>query len=1434
MLIEVLENTIRASSRRRDVRCLNVHIFCLLFAFSIVLPSTSLAATYYCDPVNGNNDNNGLDVNHAWAGLVSALEAHYPDNPVTSGDTIKCLTGYHGEFVYNDPAKDVLQNAVNTDYITCEAADGADPCLGRIYVTAGCKYWKFKGFNISTEHRPEGWKKDAKLIYIRGGTGESDSGYIWIEDCNIHSWFDNRLEGVDTCEEKAALTQYADGIALATLAGGHCTIKNCKIWNVENGVSLGGVGYNLLSGNEIYQTFTDYIKLQGGNYNVIENNYCHDSLKNYCGGHVDCIQRDNSRTIPPPKYATIRDNIFIFTHDYSDPNSQSGCQGIYIQIETCDPNVADCNEFKAVGWQVENNLFVVASTYGIRLDGATDCNVVNNTIVLPYNYSGTANPKISSNPSALYEPNNFHIHNNIVYNWQTHPNTIASNNLDLDIYPPTSVFVDYVGGDYRLNAESPAIGYADPDYATSKDILGNPRDSEPDAGCYEYISSDSGNSAPVLAAIGDKTVDEGSLLTFSVSATDADGDTITYSATSLPSGASFVNQTFSWTPGYDQAGTYQVTFTASDTSGAQDSETITITVNNVNRSPELQSIGNKSVNENDTLSFTISASDPDGDAITYSVDPLPSGAAFGNGTFTWTPGYDQAGIYTLTFTASDGQAQDSETISVTVNNVNRKPVLDAIADQSVCAGDTLSFAVIATDADGDSIQYSASGLPSGASFSGRSFSWTPTSSQAGSYSITFTASDGQLADSKTVAVTVSADNKAPQVTECSPGDGEIQVPLNNLIILHVVDDGAGVDANSVTIKVDDSIVYTGGSTEYESATGRCLRLGTAADYKFVYQSNQMFDFDQTVTVTVSAADLSGNTMSAYSYQFETEMLSFGENKLVSSDNLSKSGVVTVRDSSGNIWTAWQAGTIGSRDIYIARMAANTSTFSKAVRLTTNPADQCNPDLAIDSDDKLYLVWQDNRRGNWDIYIRTSADGTSWSSERRITDSNDNQVNPAIAVDDSTATPTAYLTWQSDQTGNQDIFAAASNNDFLTSTVWQVTTESHDQLEPAITADSTGVVYIVWTDQRNGSKDIYGAASNNGPWQNLPIVTKQGDQSSPVIAAEQTGSMLHMLWVDEVSGNKDIYYASSEALPSSPLTGTNIVDDETGADQSEPAIVVTGSTGENLKVYACWKDNRNLSTSGDSDIYFVQIGTADNIFVGDDGTNSNQSMPALGAYSSGRPYLLWADDRGTSQNVYYAGATFPKTDALASGLVLSSAHATIGPSTIADTDDASVIVPEGACPYKVTIEILKVQNPPKLTLQRFSLPFEFGPSGLEFSKPVTVTIPYTVSGDGQSVSAYWYDPLTGTLSQQGITNVQTIKVSSDLYALRFNTTHFTQFFVGGESITSGGGGGGGGCTLVSYDHNGSVTEFLLPYTLLAAVIIILKLRDARNRARHGNA
>ena len=88
-----------------------------------------------------------------------------------------------------------------------------------------------------------------------------------------------------------------------------------------------------------------------------------------------------------------------------------------------------------------------------------------------------------------------------------------------------------------------------------------------------------------------------------------------------------------------------------------------------NQPPVLGAIGNRVVVEGENFVLTLAASDPDNDELTFSADPLPSGATFDGqqGVFSWMPGPGQSGEYQITFGVSDGELTDSETVSVTVS-----------------------------------------------------------------------------------------------------------------------------------------------------------------------------------------------------------------------------------------------------------------------------------------------------------------------------------------------------------------------------------------------------------------------------------------------------------------------------------------------------------------------------------------------------------------------------------------------------------------------------------------------------------------------------------------------------------------------------------------------------------------------------------------------
>ena len=159
------------------------------------------------------------------------------------------------------------------------------------------------------------------------------------------------------------------------------------------------------------------------------------------------------------------------------------------------------------------------------------------------------------------------------------------------------------------------------------------------------------NHPPVISPIGNQTVYEGSLLQFTVSAADADNDPLTYSASTLPSGAGFSTSThvFSWRPASGQAGTYYVTFQVTD-GKASTSQTITITVNRV--TPTTGQISG-------TVKDASSGLFINGASVSNGRTSITTAS---NGSYTFTN--LSAGNYTVTATAT-GYQSSSMVVTVT-------------------------------------------------------------------------------------------------------------------------------------------------------------------------------------------------------------------------------------------------------------------------------------------------------------------------------------------------------------------------------------------------------------------------------------------------------------------------------------------------------------------------------------------------------------------------------------------------------------------------------------------------------------------------------------------------------------------------------------------------------------------------------------------------
>ncbi|GAB4281467.1 MAG: hypothetical protein Kow0092_36770 [Deferrisomatales bacterium] len=151
-------------------------------------------------------------------------------------------------------------------------------------------------------------------------------------------------------------------------------------------------------------------------------------------------------------------------------------------------------------------------------------------------------------------------------------------------------------------------------------------------------------------------------------------------------------------------------------------------------------------------------SDPDGDGLEARlVTDAGRGTLTLNsdGSFAYAPAPDFNGSDGFAYSARDplGGSNVAQ-VTITVAPVNDAPVLGELADRSVREGELLEFTVSATDPDGTTPTLAVRDLPEGATFSGGVFRWTPGPEQAGSYTVTFIASDRRSTDTGTVRIAV--------------------------------------------------------------------------------------------------------------------------------------------------------------------------------------------------------------------------------------------------------------------------------------------------------------------------------------------------------------------------------------------------------------------------------------------------------------------------------------------------------------------------------------------------------------------------------------------------------------------------------------------------------------------------------------------------------
>ena len=571
-----------------------------------------VGTSYYCDPVNGNMNNDGLSEATAWGSLQDAIGAKKRFLP---GDVIFLMNGSHGQ-----PYLSGGNNGSGSSdgYITIRPVQGQKPVIASVQLENG-NYWSFDGVTFSSDGSGGNFSRDYMI------TTNNTFTNLKIINCTFHS-------GEDSSSWTKA-DWYSNSEDAVMVRGDYLIFNNNIITNTYFAFQMEG-DYAEVKNNLIDNFGADAIRALGS-HALYEGNLIRDAyVEDYGINHDDAIQmyQRSNVTSGVVSDVIIRGNKI---YNFADPITQAmkddklvgySMQGI-IQTDGHSDNII-----------VENNLVVSDHYHGITLPGAVNCRVQNNTVMKT---PTSVNPTTDAHPWIRFakdKQGNFAhdcvMRNNIstfktegiYWEFDENPtsgydrNNLRENNIEQVEANYSNLFVNYSGFDFHLVDGSAAIDAGVNTSLTSTDIDGNIRmvGSTVDIGCYE-VQAANDETLPTLTNAQDTYFDNEVVVTFSESVTKITAEDI--SNYSLDNGATVLNAVL-------DVDAVTVTLTTSILDG---NILYTITANNIE-----DFAGNKASNTSTTFTYlcgTISASSYQDDQ--WGVNP-PAGAFDGDMNTKWS------------------------------------------------------------------------------------------------------------------------------------------------------------------------------------------------------------------------------------------------------------------------------------------------------------------------------------------------------------------------------------------------------------------------------------------------------------------------------------------------------------------------------------------------------------------------------------------------------------------------------------------------------------------------------------------------------------------------------------------------------------------------------------------------------------------------------
>jgi hypothetical protein len=277
-----------------------------------------------------------------------------------------------------------------------------------------------------------------------------------------------------------------------------------------------------------------------------------------------------------------------------------------------------------------------------------------------------------------------------------------------------------------------------------------------------------------------------------------------------------------------------------------------------------------------------------------------------------------------------------------------------------------------------------------------------------------------------------------------------------------------------------------------------------------------------------------------------------------------------------VYLVWRDDTSGNYDIFFRASNDGGQTFGKTINLSNNKGLSDDPHIAI-SGDNVYVVWRDTTDGNdRDILFRASNDGgQTFEGTIDLSDNDRESTQHMIAISGDNV----YVVWRDELPNvNTEIFFRASNDGGQTFEGIIYLSDTDDTSNFADIAVSGDSVYMVWVEETEPANfDTFFRASNDGGQTFEGIINLSNSASvfdEPEILVSR--SNVYVVWTDNSNGSDDDIFFRTSTDKGETFEDTIDLSDNDG-DSFDPQMLTSGNN-----VYVVWTDNSNGS---DEDIFF---------------------------------------------------------------------------------------------------------------------------------------------------------------------------------------------------------------------------------------------------------